>query len=408
MKAKVAPYTVKYDPSFWNIDSLSLRGTLDGLGSTKTVFTHPEDRRDVIAASMTDLGNIVALRPRRVELIDVAGTLVDSYECKNDEVYIDIANAADSVLLLNYATQSVDSFREILTDNATVRTGGKKSELKKSSSWAVLDHKIERGTRLSVSKSKNEVLIVCFYSVEDGSIALGRPSNWPTELEMKRITLHLPDAGPRLGTEVHACIDNRKETIIVADTLNHRILEADYRTFHATHLCGIDGPGTCETEGEICTKAPLRYPRGVALYRCRDVVLEDYFSDDAKSFILADATGVLPRTIIIADSANLQLKRIVDLPGSIDGPKLFTLLGSGKKPSGWFQGARRFEIPNSDFGTDDLRKMNFHDPRALTVSAQGEVLVRTGSQDYLYLLQPATSVPRRTITEKLQRAGPGT
>ena len=196
----------------------------------------------------------------------------------------------------------------------------------------------------------------------------------------------------KIGSEISICCDDVNESLIITDTQNHRIVEADCKTGIAKVICGT---GHLEKHKNVVVskdglaphRVTLNSPRAVAIYRPSKLISSGYLSKASREILKSDATGVRPRTLIISDSGNHRILKLIELPktyllsASSMQRKVFTLLGGGNHPIEMF-----------NFLKENLNNYKIDEPVGLTISARGELLIWKRNVPILTLLRPVTAV----------------
>jgi hypothetical protein len=193
-----------------------------------------------------------------------------------------------------------------------------------------------------------------------------------------------------LGKEIYFCIDNRNKSFLISDTDNHRVIEINIDTKKIMNTFGKGKPGQ-SLEGANATEALLNKPRGIDLYRHNDIINVNYISEPSLEFLRSSPNGIRPRTIVIADSGNNSVKRIIDFHVDHKKPQfsnrfeIFTLLGSGESPP-------TQTVTQKDRQNENLNKIRIHKPIDISISSLGELVLFTENYRYIIALRPASAL----------------
>ncbi len=283
------------------------------------------------------------------------------------------------VYFLNRANGSIERFTHLVGD------------LEIQDTWMIDPHKLTPLSRIAIASNPNEGTSVAYIAPCKNqavmSIALDEQG------ASQELILNFTDPKLPLGEEVYLCIDNQKGTLLLSDTQNHRVIEVDRQSGNAEVICGSGVPGNAD-EGEPARLAKLASPRAIAIYRPSEMIDEAQITTQSQEVIKPKYGKATPRSIILADSGNRSIKRIVDASllttRSAFTPAeslIFTLLGSGE--------------PTKDLGEpsgDSLYDLSSHpipEPYELAVSLLGDLLIGCRSTPSLMLLRPATSIARQ-------------
>lgn len=210
--------------------------------------------------------------------------------------------------------------------------------------------------------------------------------------------IRIDDDVVKLDEDIDFCIDPRKGTLIIADARRHRVIEADYQSGAAQVICGLDKAGDAAEE-EPARRAALNYPKAVALYSPAKLIRDGLLSKQSLTFLRVAADPNKPRTLLIADSGNFKVKKLVELTiiaahglSTRDEPFLYTLCGSGKES--------RDKTPSyAKKNVADLRQLMIPEPSGLAVSAFGELVIGCRSNQVLLFLRPASSLSDQKATQ---------
>jgi hypothetical protein len=377
--------------NFWNIHGLELSPKPRSTGELKTLplntSSHSINRLGVLSGT-----KVLALnrKDRAIQIVYLSlspgknkkeaesqsgSTLETYYEFRKKEEIIDFSAMGTDLYTLDQSRRSVTQLISSMGQGEPV------------GSW-----------NIDIKGNFNQLKIIATRDKHTNTIAYIGPYDGNKFLKLflygrfqaEELTLQIPQGEKKLGAEVHLCADEPKGTLLIADTYNHRILEFDGETGETIILCGNGYPGI-SNEGIKATEARLNSPRGMAVYRAYETVKQDLLSDNSKRMLARDPSGILPRIILIADSGNYQIKKLVeflDAHGSGNystlSSRLYTLLGSGKRSSA--TPGRPTSIEK-----DDLRQYSVSSPLDLAVLDDHTLIVRTEFINSLIMLQPATA-----------------
>lgn len=197
----------------------------------------------------------------------------------------------------------------------------------------------------------------------------------------------------KLGTRGSFCVDARAGTLLVADADGGRILEVDSTTGTALDLWGADGREEDERP---------RDPVGVAVYRVRDGIRPQHYSDDARMVLGLDPAGVCPRQVLAADGSGGRVWRLTQWPkhpsvGSLAGADHYEVLLGGARQ----EGLRR----DASDGVNLSSIVTIERPSGVAVSPDGRLAVVDNDGTRVRVLTPATCRKERTIESGRQYGG---
>jgi hypothetical protein len=310
----------------------------------------------------------------QVERVADARTLVWANETSNP--IVDMQAEDETIYVLSQRDQSI------------VLIGGASSKGK------LREYTVAPGTVTDISRlvvGKRQGGVVAFVGpTADGEILELSLGNNPNPRPRRLVLDFLHVSGPRsLGPTLGLCFDRVNDSLLRADTAHHRILEASCKSGLVEWICGTGRAGSAK-DGTATNKSAINAPEAVAIYRHRDVIGSGFLEKPSQQLLEMDKSGVLPRSILIADSGNYSVRKIVQLPiaanAVIDsmpqGDRLYTFLGDGKRP------------PNSPVKlplAEKLTESTVWSPIRLAVSGRGTLLVGYSDAPYVTLLKPMTA-----------------
>jgi hypothetical protein len=387
----VQTYQFRCDSNYWNLDALEfwskpnaegsivLQPIIDDLGSIKRIAI-------VNNQHLGQSSLILALRPEARLLQNIftspSNQPLTYHLWKRDEELIDMAVHAGKlfVLMKRGGTQSIVQFR--------VHRRGMIPE----NEWAIDSHPITSLSRIKVTSIEDTTVayIGPIYDRHLLSIGLDEPPL------IRILKVNVSDVKESLGRNWDFCIDARRRTLIIADSENHRIVEVDRITGIAHVICGTGRAGTA-SDGEVAVKAALNYPHAVAVYRPSEVIRQGLLSEQSMTFLTSDPEQAIPRTILIADTGNFRIIKLIELPfiasqtlSIPDDPFVYTLIGARKEARG---GLTKLSKEHKS----DLRRYMIPEPSDLAISESGELLVGCGSNQFLIFLRPTSAISDEVI-----------
>jgi len=385
-------YQPRSDLSYWNLDALELwaRHKVDGILEKKNVSARINDvsRMAVIKLDAEGDNHILWLKPsaRTIERLSLKSMEITRHHAwAAQELFIDLTmdQSVDAVVKENWLYALVRSnqkyyirryrvianallpYPEILIDSQDLLPG---SRLKVGTS--------RRGTTrayLSIP-GKNQFASIDLASKKTESLTVQMPENYGA-----------------LSSEIDFCIDTWKDTLVVADSVHHCVVEIDCKSGKAQVICGTGSPGNAP-EQTVAEKAQLNSPSSVAIYRPNEVVPDKHLTDPSRVFLTMDPDRIRPRTILVADSGNLRIKKIVELPfdvsyllGVQDESFIYTLIGSGSE-----SGAKFPRVTPQHKA--DLRSYPIPKPSKLLTTRSGELIVYFRAEQTFLVLKPASAL----------------
>ena len=392
----------RHDVHYWNLDWLAPRDDLKAQGAISSIPLLVAGRHVSRPAATRDSRIFYVIPQQRVvrchDLNSRKSTTV--YRWSDSERVVSVAAAEEHVYLLDAAGPSV----------ALVRRSSE-GEWSIARRWPLASvPPAGEQSRLVVAADESLGVDVAFIgpSVRGTLLKVALVEGTPCAEEVViRIATGTGLRHAPLGNDWSFCVDDRKRTVLVADAANHRVLEADSTTGEAAVLCGSGQPGMAQA-GEEAASARLNAPLDVALYRPGDVDLDNLANQSQEVLRLSD--GVLPRTVVIADSGNYRLVKVVEFPpkqilapaippgqadpftGIAGRRRVYGLIGSTEVPE------RRTTVPPPM--VRDLRAYPLYKPVQLAVSRWGEIVVVMDEAQYLLHLRSATAAAGVETTSK--------
>lgn len=386
-------FELKVDISHWNLDGLDLLGTPKQSGEVRVIALNPDS--GIVGRVLTIRNMILILRPakRVVERIDPETNSSTKHHDWREEEFLDMTVCGDNLfsLVSNRDGQQIRQYRVI------------PDRILKEMSWNLLCAPATSDTKIAVSylPGRNSPVAIVGPLEDQTIVSLVLETDPPA---CEQLNVVLDDSPISLGPEFDFCIDPRSQTLIVADTLNHRIVEINVNNGRGRVICGVGKSGNSMQHDEP-TSALLNSPKAIQIYRPDELVRTGLLNEPSRNVLLHDPQRIKPRTIIIADSGNCSIKKLVEFPltaalteGLPRNPIMYTFLGSGEEQLGVIL------KPNLK-AAKDLRTYAIPRPTAIAVSALGELVVTGKSATSLLLLQPATARIDKVILEKASRRG---
>jgi hypothetical protein len=388
-------YQTRTDVSFWNLDALEFAEKPNAEGSIERK-TVTEDIGDVAMAALklqAEGGNyILWLRSTgALQKLDLQKMEITALHVREDtqDKFIDLTMDQSLLYTLVKAGDKYYIRKYKVITNALLprKTDPDPNE------WLIDSDQVTRESRLKVATApdhttkayvsipgKSQFLFIDLATEQTSILNVGMPVNAGT-----------------LGREIDFCIDARKETLVVADTLHHRIVEIDCKTGTAQVICGNGRPGNAPEE-TTARGAQLNSPTSVAIYRPNEMIqVERDLSLMSLTLLRTDPARIKPRTILVADAGNFRIKKIVDLPFVAgqqshlsDEPFIYTLIGSGSDQRG----------PSPKVKSkhkQDLRTYPMPRPSTLLTTRSGELIIYFQSQKGFLFLKPSTSMPPKMM-----------
>ncbi|MDJ0904353.1 MAG: hypothetical protein QNJ55_36785 [Xenococcus sp. MO_188.B8] len=315
--------------------------------------------------------------------------------------FIDMAVVGNKVYVLDLLRKTISELEEENKKDI--------ARFKISASWSLQEYQLSEFSLIAVASYKDERQNVAYVvSVNKGeivSVVLDRYSegvNTKTQSLQLNFAKKLSDTKRKIGSEIYLCTDDRNETLIVTDTKNHRILEVNCKTGVAEIICGTgrpEKPKDAESkEGVAASRAGLNTPCAVAIYRPAELISQGLLTKTSREILESDETGVRPRTILISDSGNNRILKLIELPkthllfASSGQRKVFTLLGGGEQPI-------EFVSPSKE----NLQDYRIKEPVGLTVSVRGELFIWKKSTPMFTLLRPVTAATDLQVFSKARK-----
>jgi hypothetical protein len=389
-------YQPRYDLNCWNLDALEFWQASNASG--KILIHKINDdlgyvKRVAIMANqyLDKSSQILLLRPeaRVIQSIDSNSTNAKNHHIwKRNEEFFDITTNADFLYVL--ARQDANYF--IIRYRVSI------DRLLPLERWMIDSPLLTSSSRIYVTTLSKESITAHIGPCKDNQFLIVELNN-PTSIRELRVDL--VDEKIPLGQDLDFYLDSLKDTLVIADTQHHRIIEADCKTGKADIICGAGQPGNALEEA-VARRAPLHSPRGVAVYRPKELIEPHLLNTQSKTFLNSDER-TRPRTILIADSGNFRIKKLVELPfiaseqlSLSDEPFIYTLIGSGKEVRG---NPPKF----TEAHKTDLRQYPISEPSALSISKSGEVLIYCRSNQTLLLLKPSTAMSPVLVRRESQQ-----
>lgn len=377
------------DFSLWNLDWLELRGKTNVNGQ---VISIPNNSyRSVKQISILDRGDILLLIPdkRVIQIIESGSNrITTAYEWNEDEDLIDMTVAENKIYVIDAACKRIS-----LLEKEKQNT----NRFKTSVFWSIQEYELSNNSHIVVShgnNNKNKAYVFPTNHNKILSLDIDSVSSKCTmSIQDLKLKFDKKDSNlkQKIGSEINVCLDDVNWSLIITDTQNHRIFEVDCKTGVAEIICGT---GHLEKSNNVVSKdglsphrIALSYPRAVAIYRPSELISSEYLSRTSRKILESDETRVRPRTLIISDSGNNRVLKLIELPkthllsASSKQRKVFTLLGEGKYPIEMFNSSK-----------ENLKSYKIDEPVGLIVSARGELLVWKKNIPILTLLRPVTAV----------------
>ena len=388
---KIMP-NYRSDFSFWNLDWLNPRKNIQMMGMGQVVSIPNISKCFIKQVSILNRGELLLLIPdkRIIQMIE-PGTknIYTVYEWSENENLIDMAVIKDRIYVLDLAGKRIALIKKEVQNT---------NKFKISTFWSIQEHKLLKNSRVAVyCDEKNNANKVYITPVNDNEILLLDIDDDSSKYSISTQSLKFEidkkqtNSKQKIGSEIHLCLDDVKESLIITDTQNNRILEADCKTGMAEVICGTEhldkSKNVISKDGLAPFRVGLNSPKSTVIYRPSKLISLGYLCSTSKKIIESDKTGVKPRTLIIADSGNNRILKLIELPrthylaASSNQRKVFTLLGGGKYP------IERF----SSSIDDNFKGYKIDEPIGLAVSAIGELLVWKKNISILTLLRPATA-----------------
>ena len=384
------------DVDFWNLEGLAPREDLKGKGKLEIlavegglenvkrvrVLFDPKERKESILVMRPewDVVQEVKAESKFARNVLVFRGSDSTFNANLD--FVDMATLEGSVYLLNKRHSSIHQLNMV---------NGKLQPIR---SWQIEPKYIEDNSKIEVS-SRNRQLTAYIGPCRNGVfliVTLG------ASVQMRVLPITVPEGVPLPGRELSFCVDVISHTLIIADTLLHRILEVDCETGVAKVICGTGERGETRKETNP-TQAKLDLPRSVAVYRPAKFVDLGKLDNLSRTVLDFSDDGWYPRIIFIADSGNYSVKKLVELNSVVAErlslprePVLHNFVGSGEKQKG------DLRLPENK-AKKNLRNYPILKPFHVYVSELGDLFVICPSSAYLILLRPATASADRAIHE---------
>jgi len=202
--------------------------------------------------------------------------------------------------------------------------------------------------------------------------------------------LAAPVESTSLKEGVHICADARNNTLFVTEPTAQRISEMNCDTGESTLVWTPTSPAALDSLGERYSPQRAR-PTAVAVYRTRRLIDKGILKPNSRSLLASDPSRVKPRTLLIADSGNFCIWKLVQLPPSdllldlANKNQLLAFLGSGIQP----QAERNYHPTANE--EENLRRYQLPRPLEISLSQFGDVLIRSDPEYPMILLRPATA-----------------
>jgi hypothetical protein len=363
----------RYDLHFWNLDFLDYV-KLQPLGELRPIYPPQPDANDCI--SLLGTGEVIILSQKKKVL---AILRPDTYQ------WIELTRFAEHENLIDMAVGQESVYFYEASRGAIIRIGISDAKIVAEQRWILGKQNQHPFARLAVSRPSPEHAALAYLApTSDGGILAVELTDSPT-------IKHLPppEGSSGLDSNVHICVDARNRTLLVTEPAAKRVTEMNYES-GASAICWT--PTTPTLIGSLGEHYDVKrsVPRSVAIYRTRRLIPQALIKLNSRDVLTSDPTKVRPRTLLIADSGNFCIWKLVQLPFSpllldLAGKnQMLAFLGSGNRPE-LTQSAPR---PHQE---ENLRKYHLPPPRDIGVSYFGEILVRSEPEYAMLLLRPATA-----------------
>jgi hypothetical protein len=305
---------IKFGRDDWNLDFLQLRGKLFNPGSINKVRI-PVDGHAIGAMQFTPDGKLLLLERASGRLhqidFDTEQGKANAWEVpwnRPPEVVCDLSTSRRALYFL------VPKRREVWvchwSDAALTRTG---NQIRFEKLMEMPDDTVTEETRITILSDLLEDT-VCLAPTASGK-ALVFKSKAPRIQDM-----HLLDISKREDRKkVHVsamCSDWRANSIVIADSNNHKLLELKLGSGRLDVLCGTSKPGY-DSEPVPAAHAAIRAPSAVAVARPYDMIPEDLLSRPSNIILSEDHSRILPRTILFSQPQDKAVRRLVQLPDTV-------------------------------------------------------------------------------------------
>lgn len=368
---------IRFDINYWNLDGLKLYAEIKPDGAIITFpiskIHGPTRRIACIYSKFLKASLILLLRGEGRVLQSINSITGNEFELKlgKNRTIVDITTVEPHLYLLDEQQQEI------------VRLEVGPKEFHHSENWVVKLGEVSSSTRMAIVGSQSEGFIAYICSGGESrilAVALDK------KRDTREVKIKISSGQQTLGAEIHLCADPKKNTLLVSDTMNHRILEVDCTTGQAEVLSGTNTPGQAG-ERQIANEAKLHSPRGIGIYRHGELIRNIGFDTTSEIIIKLN-----PRTILVADSNNFCVKKIINFPLLAtemfywpSSPLLYTLIGTGRELQS------KGKYPDLDkFQREDLRKYCIPKPIDIVITKLGEVVICFEGFNPLVLLRPAT------------------
>lgn len=377
---------IKYDRSSWNLDFLALKGPIREVGDVRHYAIGGDGV--TLAVAFADPRSVLSLNSdsNSVSELNLDTGTSHSLFSFEEPCASDMAVSGNRAYLLFPARQLLrivllGPIRDLVgfkptcfdVDVASLQIGN-------CTRVVVLKYRSADNATIVLAPLKEDTYGVISYRITAGQLHL---------IELEERKLECATSFYRFGASVGLAADLANRSVIVADTSRHQIVEVEIQTGKSRVLAGTGQAGLA-TEGTDPEEAKLNCPSVVALYRPKEVISAELLSRASCELLKRDATGVRPRTLLIGDSGNFSVKKLIELPKSpletrLNGFRgIFTLLGPACAPSGE-------PCPQPPELGAPL------DAGPIAVSSTGAVIMAIRSSQNLLLLQPATAKTSLTI-----------
>jgi hypothetical protein len=363
------------DINFWNFDYLIPRSKL--IINGRVDFINLNANRIIKKIAQLSDRHIViqSLNPQTIETIHPNKFTISSVLSWNDEEQIsDMSVIGNSIYVIDKLKNSIVKF---INNTEKVNYYFDNIEFSSSDKFCVQNFHSISSPFCYVLLQKSREIVYAIMSESKANKKL-----------VFRNAIFLDDY--LLGKEIYFCIDNRNKSFLISDTDNHRVIEINIDTKKIINTFGKGKPGR-SLEGANATEALLNKPRGIDLYRHNDIINANYISEPSLEFLRSSPNGIRPRTIVIADSGNNSVKRIIDFhidhkkPQFSNRFEIFTLLGSGESPP-------TQTVTQKDRQNEILNKIRIHKPIDISISSLGELVLFTENYRYIIALRPASAL----------------
>jgi len=391
---------IRSDLDCWNLDGLEFFRKPTSKGSIQVTNIKEDisglNRMEILSkADQFGVTIVLCLRSKsrviqRVEIRRDSNKISNNHTWETNTQFVDMAIDEDRLFgLIRHNDKHYIKMYRVIPDRLLSQQDWE---------WSIGPHYLTELSRIRITSLKKSKIAYVGPCRDGLFLSIELDSGQVTPLKA-----HFPNGEPGLGPELDFCVDPESHSLFIADTGHHRVVEVNCSTGLTKTICGVGRPGDAR-EGELATRAALNSPRSIALYRHRALIRQGLLDSQSISFIQSDPDGVKPRTLLVADSANFPVKKIVDLAffasqalSLPDEPFLYTLLGSGQNLKGKPQKI-------SDKHRQDLRQLPISPPTDLLIDSEGDLLIYSRSSQTNILLRPSTAMSMELIKSRASDA----